>query len=69
MKVTSWPGTSADLLRLLDVIKRNCICDASVRLICESHRMLLDQRTMDHLAYIVARRESYQDEEQRWGDD
>lgn len=49
---TRWNGTQAELLVLVDVLKRHCTCQAgSTQRWCASHEILADQRAIDGLLF------------------
>jgi hypothetical protein len=52
----SWPGTVDDFVRLLSCVGAHCTCqDPEHQTLgarsCPAHQLLLDQRTLDHLAF------------------
>jgi hypothetical protein len=49
---TRWNGSQADLLVLVDVLKRNCTCQSNAQMRwCPSHEILADQRAIDGLLF------------------
>ena len=50
---TRWNGTQAELLVLVDVLKRNCSCQAgdTAERWCASHQILANQRAVDGLLF------------------
>jgi hypothetical protein len=52
IKHTRWNGTQAELLVLVDVLKRHCTCQVGAEeLFCPSHELLVDQRAVDGLLF------------------
>jgi hypothetical protein len=56
-----WHGTIEDLKRLQEAIAHNCECKPPVAgymgttapgKVCDAHRMLLDQKVLDHLVFV-----------------
>ena len=56
MRVAAWNGTPEQLARLEAAVRHNCGCvEVGGRLqVCEAHRMLSDQRVLDHLAFVAS---------------
>lgn len=52
--VTVWHGSDQELHALKAAVQRNCACDPDTGAVCAGHRMLSDQRTLDHLAFVAA---------------
>jgi len=52
VEVLIWPGKSTELVRLLAAIENNCECPSDRRGTCAAHRMLVDQRVLNHLDYV-----------------
>jgi hypothetical protein len=48
---TRWNGTQAELLVLVDVLKRHCTCQGGEAGWCAPHQMLADQRAVDGLLF------------------
>jgi hypothetical protein len=46
-----WHGDTAQLQALLAAIERNCGCK-ELRGCCPAHKMLLEQRQIDHLLFL-----------------
>jgi hypothetical protein len=66
--VVVWHGTTDELAALVNAIAEHCTCGVgnmtgSRAPTCTAHLMLLDQRTMDHLAFVKARAGQYQERE------
>ena len=52
IKHTRWNGTQAELVVLVDVLKRHCTCQVGVEeRWCPSHELLADQRAVDGLLF------------------
>jgi hypothetical protein len=64
-----WHGTKEELQRLQEAAARNCECKppgvsypSATRTpgtMCEAHKMLLDQKVLDHLAFVAEQRARY----------
>lgn len=52
--VTIWHGSRSDFRKLEQAIGHNCDCpeDVTSNRRCPAHKMLLEQRTLDHLAFV-----------------
>jgi len=57
-----WKGSDVALRALQLAIMRNCACSGGPAgfMMCTSHQMLLDQRTLDHLNFVRERIGDYQ---------
>jgi len=54
-QLTVWHGEESELYRLNTAVSHNCECPATANETfnpCGPHRMLTDQRVMDHLAFV-----------------
>jgi hypothetical protein len=60
--ITVWHGTVEDFARLHEAVRKNCSCQLD-RNTCSGHRMLDEQRIMDHLSFARAQRDRYIAEE------
>lgn len=62
-----WAGSTGAYARLLAAVERNCTCergeDGQVRVSCEAHRMMEDQRALNHLAFVAQQADRLIDEE------
>ena len=51
-----WHGTTAELRRLTVAVEHNCSCVVGTfgapGEVCGAHRMLVDQRVLDHLLFV-----------------
>jgi hypothetical protein len=51
-----WCGTEEELRRLRAAVEQNCSCVVGIfgsrRAVCGAHRMLVDQRLLDHLLFV-----------------
>jgi hypothetical protein len=57
--VTVWHGPDEALQALAAAVANNCVCDPTIPHVCASHRMLSDQRILDHLAFVAANVKGY----------
>jgi hypothetical protein len=61
--VAVWHGTTEELLRLRVAVEHSCSCVAGmlgrVSEICSAHRMLVDQRLLDHLLFVYRTTEAF----------
>jgi hypothetical protein len=49
--VTVWHGTFSELCELRTAVERNCNCAWAAE-VCQAHRLLLEQRTLDRLLFV-----------------
>lgn len=54
-----WNGTPDDLKTLERAAMRNCTCNDEAIGECSAHRMLVDQKILDHMAFVASRRWRY----------
>ncbi len=55
-QVAVWFGTEADWYRLQVAVQHHCEC-ALLHATCEAHRLLTNQVSLDHLAFVSQIRE------------
>jgi hypothetical protein len=64
-----WHGTAEELQRLSAAVEHNCSCVAGMfgrpREVCGAHRMLVDQRLLDHLLFVARTTDAFAQSEQR----
>jgi hypothetical protein len=64
-----WHGTSEEMRRLNAAAQQHCDCTTgmfgNVAEICSTHRMLADQRVLDHLLYVWRARARFEQAEWR----
>jgi len=60
-QTVTWRGRKYVLKRLELAIAKNCQCDLQTEppVLCSAHKMLLDQRTLDHMDFVWRTRGRY----------
>lgn len=63
-QIAVWFGTAVDWYRLGVAVNHHCECRLN-QPTCDAHRLLIDQKTLNHLAFASQIRERVIDEEWR----
>ena len=61
--VSVWHGSEKALRVLQEAVEHNCTCDPDNRVTCAPHKMLSDQRVLDHFAFVSTSLTDYIDGE------
>lgn len=59
MRLAIWHGSHLELRRLERAINVYCTCTKDPNTCPAPHRMLTDQRTVDHLVFALHQRDTY----------